>query len=1140
MKRSWFRIFHPLWLAAALLAALILVLTTTSARALPDGPAGPAEAPGGVEGLLYEPDGTTPVQYGWIDIHDVEGQPWMGTDTGTDGHFSIPNLPPGDYVLRAYPPPGSLYATSLPTEVQVLSGQWTSAVLRLTEARITGWVQDSETGGRVEGAFVVAHDEEWPIEQWWLAKQRDETDSNGEFKVGGVTDGVTYTLEVFPPPDSRYVPLPIEYTAVPPTSSVVLELRLPPTNVVGLVHNPAGDPVPGAGVVVFREDFWRETSADESGSFLFHGLPTGTLNVHAAPPWGRHGQGLIASEPFTFVITQTDTLVDVGAITLPHAYKMVTGNVVLAGTGAVVTDAMVWAHQLDGPGYADVPTHDPTGAFTVSLTGGEWHLGVDPLTWPVTWIFPGPPAWVVFDRDTTPQTQTVDLEVVPTDAWVAGQVRCPGDVPCSPGDPPHDAIWVELRNEDIGNGVELAANYMFTIPIPAGRYELFVHVEDPWIQGPGPTPVFVEHGQTRVVSDVVLLERDAFIVGRVYNESGVGVEGVPVVGWQPQGIGWGWTETRPNGVYTMPVIGGEWLVEPQPPPDMPYVFRHRPRWVQVAPGGAMSGVNFSLTNADALIEGVAVDAYTTDRIWGLDGWAWAEWAGTGAFFSDAPMRDGGFELKVKGGYVYNVGLNLPPHAPYVSGGTGPVPVAPWEHVTVSVPLEPKDAVIEGQLVIAGTSTPAIGVQAEVFGEDEEGHWAGVRVSPADAEYRMGVVSGTWHLRAWAEPASGYVAVPTTMVVPAMSGHTTTQNFEVWPIDAIISGTVKAPDGSPVEAFVFAEGESPFVGHFETTAQSDASGYFELSVPEGGYVVGAVLPGDELQALGWLNPAPIDVPVVSAAAPAIDLELRFRRLDGEIHGLVSFAPGLVVTPSHPAYVWGWTDTGEWAETEAAQVPGTNAFSYTMPVISNTVWHVGAVYEDWDNGVFYESPERVVPVPSGGHAVRHLQLFGPWPLPQPFIVSFDGSQMQTIIMPDGVELNIPGGSLVVSGTVTLFIFPTHELHPEPGQEMIGAGYEIWAIDENGQQITQFNKNVRMTFHYPPDPILYKQGLSEYRLVPLYYSTLVGRWILADSYVVDTVNNEITLQLDHFTKFGLASTTPGENRIYLPLIVKSFSST
>jgi hypothetical protein len=71
-----------------------------------------------------------------------------------------------------------------------------------------------------------------------------------------------------------------------------------------------------------------------------------------------------------------------------------------------------------------------------------------------------------------------------------------------------------------------------------------------------------------------------------------------------------------------------------------------------------------------------------------------------------------------------------------------------------------------------------------------------------------------------------------------------------------------------------------------------------------------------------------------------------------------------------------------------------------------------------------------------------------------------------------------------------------------------------------------------------VLAQQGIQEHLLVPVYYSTLVGHWILAESYVLDTVNNEITLQINHFTKFGTLSTAPGEFQLYLPVVLRSGS--
>ncbi len=1130
MKNLRFSSLRLLWSAVAVLLGLILVaVAVTAAQA---NQIAPAAVPGGVQGILYEPGGTTPVEGGWIDIHDMEGHPWMGTDTAPDGSYSIANLPAGRYVLHAYPPPGSPYADSLPAEVEVLSGQWASQNLELTEVRISGWVQDSGTGARIAEASVVAHRPDWSQERW------ARTNITGEFKIGGVDIDQTYVMEVFPPEGSPYVPLPIDYTAVPITSNVVLEMHIPPTNVQGTVHNYLGDAVPGAGVVVFHDDFWRETAADELGEFLFRGLPLGEFWIQAAPPWGEHGQGLISSPPFTITIPTSTTLRNVGVITLPQAVKTVTGKVCVINTDPCdpVTDAVVAAHRLDRPGFADTPV-DATGAYTLGLPGGEWHIAAvppPPPNPPVPWVFHKPPAWIAF---TPPITQPEDisdviLEVVPTNARVQGHVVCPGDCGSYPGLQPRD-IWVEVHNDQVVNGTELKAGYLFDIPVPDGWYKLVVHLQHPQLQGPAPMEVFVGPGQTLNVGDIELWAKDAAITGHVRNMMGVGVPGVKVVGWQQEGFGWGGAQTDPNGVYTMTVIPGEWFVEPHPAPDQSYVFRGRPRRVHVAPHGTMTGVDFVLTDAGARIQGIAVDANdpTPQRLWGLDGWAFTHVLPADKFFSDAPLWDGGFELKVAGGYTYAVGLNLPPHAPYVSGGTGPVPVPPGELVTVTVPLEHKDAAIEGRLVISGTSTPASDIWAEVFGEDEQGHWTAVRVDEGTAGYHMDVVSGTWHLRAWVDPASGYVAAPTPVAVTAESGQPAAWlELPVVPIGSFIEGQVLQPNGSPMTmSVVFAQGESPFIGYFETMVETDAGGNFHLPVPLGEYVVGAGMPVEEMKARYWLPPPPIE----GVRPPTTGLELRYIAVDGQINGTVRFDTGINVTPTHSAFVWGWSDSGTTVETEAV-IDTATTFAYTLPVVTGEVWHVGAVYEDVENGLYYESAEEVVSM-SGSTFAQDLTLSGPYAMPQPFIVSFDGSQMQTIIMPDGVELTIPPGALVTSGTVTLFIFPTKEMRPEPGREIVGVGYEMWAVDQDGREITQFNQNVLMTFQYPSDAVLAAHGISEYHLVPVYYSTLVGHWILADSYVVDTDNNEITLQIGHFTTFGTLATET-EYLIYLPLVFKN----
>jgi hypothetical protein len=101
------------------------------------------------------------------------------------------------------------------------------------------------------------------------------------------------------------------------------------------------------------------------------------------------------------------------------------------------------------------------------------------------------------------------------------------------------------------------------------------------------------------------------------------------------------------------------------------------------------------------------------------------------------------------------------------------------------------------------------------------------------------------------------------------------------------------------------------------------------------------------------------------------------------------------------------------------------------------------------------------------------------------------------------------------------------------VVGYGYELRAIDENGQEITHFERNVVMTLPYSEAEVV-AAGLAESQLAPVYYSTLLGEWTLVESFVVDTESNWITLQVDHFSRFGkLGFLEEGAELLFLPAI-------
>ena len=158
-------------------------------------------------------------------------------------------------------------------------------------------------------------------------------------------------------------------------------------------------------------------------------------------------------------------------------------------------------------------------------------------------------------------------------------------------------------------------------------------------------------------------------------------------------------------------------------------------------------------------------------------------------------------------------------------------------------------------------------------------------------------------------------------------------------------------------------------------------------------------------------------------------------------------------------------------------------------------------------------------------------------EPLIFTLDVTQFQSIVLPNGVQIDIPAGALGSEGWVTLYIIPGGGPERGPGQTVMGGGFEVRAVDSNGQEIRQFSNNVLITIPYPSDEELAALGIDESQLAPAYFAELLGSWAVVDNYTQDTVNNIIKFQVDHFSRFDNLSITPTlpVNRIFLPLAIR-----
>jgi hypothetical protein len=276
-------------------------------------------------------------------------------------------------------------------------------------------------------------------------------------------------------------------------------------------------------------------------------------------------------------------------------------------------------------------------------------------------------------------------------------------------------------------------------------------------------------------------------------------------------------------------------------------------------------------------------------------------------------------------------------------------------------------------------------------------------------------------------------------------------------------------------------------------------------------------------VGFINPKmkAVNVPKDGIAS----VMLQYRDPDAWITGTVALDNAPPVAPGW-VYLWAWSPDDGYSATQA-RVGGM----YTLPVVSGQAWKVVAAYELGSN---YWMSRTLVSVSTPGVVNQNLTLAGPRVKPAPVSVVFDASQDQSIELSDGTRIYIPGGAMPAAGRVVLHITPLAAAPHHRNGDVLGIHYAFEAFTEDGQPITQnFNQDVAITLKYDPDDVL-AMGLNLNRLRPAYFSTTTNSWTIPDSYVVDEAHSEITMQIDHFTKFSILN-TEAPSQVFLPIVLR-----
>ncbi len=1093
MSQSIRRLLLPLALVVALMALGAAVL--------------PAQAQGGtIQGQVLSPDGY-PLPAGTIvRLYDPTGQTVHAQampDRNT-GRFSLGPVPNGLYLLRAVPPASSGLTPSLPKAVMMLNQPVDAGRLMLTRPQVVGTVYapDGTTPADAE-VFVFAGGK---------AVERVAA-PGGQFRIGGLPPG-TYQLQADPTGDQPYWRSPKTPVQVSLLQTQTVTLTLTQADLWGVVQDAAGHPVAGARVIVTRRSGEHQADLTNAhGVWTLGGLPAGIYWLAALPP--QADASLLPPPPITVTLPGTASPI---TLTFGAPSKTVTGTV-HTQNGDPVFHAEVIARRAAPRGQARALT-DAQGAYRLDLGPGLWALTVRPIsdTTPADWVFPQPPQVVFFRPDSQPETHQVDFTVLVADSRVVGKVTLPDSSAL-----PFTVTIALFNNEGVGRRTTADAAGNFQMQVPGGGYRVVVHPHDPGYLGPTIAPVQVPPSGTLDLGTLVLLERNALITGTVRDEQGAGVAGIRVVAWRPGTPGSVQAETAADGSYALAVSAGTWHVQPAPRPDQSYLYMSSGWEGDVPAGGSVPYVDFTLQSATATIQGTLVDP-EGHPVTDVDGWVSARSVITPTLHHGAPVQQGAFTLLLPSG-TYRLSVHLPSGSAYTSVGERQVQAVAGQTTAITLTVQLKDAHIVGGLYDPRQQQAVAGVPGTVAAWQGD-NWVAAPIDTSNGTYRMGVSAGVWRLTYRIDPRAGYVRMVGARNVPVSAGQEAVVGLPVLPRDGVITGTVLAPDNSPLGGvLVVARGAAGDVSDLRLTTRTDVSGAFRLEVPSGDYRLSA-LGGDP----SWVRPAEkrITVPAHGVSGGHV---LAFRQANALLQGTLTVSN---TTHGGDVFVWAWSDDGGFVKgrfpvtvTTGNQAGGT----YSLDVVTGTVWHVGAAFGHGNAYWYGEAQSDVQSSPQ----TLDITLNGPHTMPAPVVVTFDASQPQRLRLSDGTEIFIPGGAMPVSGTVTLRVVPVATLPRQHHTRLLKYGYAFLATDADGQPIeAHFNQEVIIRFPYD-EADLARLGLNEDHLRPAYYSTTDREWIVPVSYAVDTDANVVTMQIDHFTDFALTAPGGATHAIYLPLIVR-----
>ncbi|MBI3115390.1 MAG: carboxypeptidase regulatory-like domain-containing protein [Candidatus Kerfeldbacteria bacterium] len=1129
--------FRPFGLRRIGVLAFAVGLTLTAAILVGSQP---AWAAGTVTGTVTEPNGTTAVANANVTLRTSNWSYSQYKTTGTDGTFSFADVPAGTYLLDVWSG-SSTYFNPDPRTLTVTDGQTTAlGTVKLLNANFFCKVVESNGTTAVPNASVTIRTGDWSISKY------ASTDASGNCQTS-LTTQTGYVIEVYTSHATESRPDNISFTygggnVYYNGTNGSQPIALLPPAIRGRVNTPSSTPAQYADLQLVNSSGlsvqWAST--DVNGLFKIDAVATGTYTLRVNPPYGS--SGFATPDPITLTLTKgtTNTTYLSSPITFGTAVKTITGRVTRKN-GTPVTDANVSFWQRMG-GNGSSTTVNANGEFSVTVSsGGTWEMSV----WP-TWSGNTSPDWTYegFSKSiefTLPnaqaETKSVNFEVVTYSATLTGTVLLPNGSPLTGS----SSYWISAWRDGGpgGNGGQINSNGTFTMKLTPGTFNVSVYGGDATYGAPQLT-VTLKENQT-LTQNIMLLARDATVIVIVRDSNGLPLNNQWCSAWPKSGSGWGSGMSGANGKATLNLTPGTWFVSCYPGGG----------GGTGAPGSGDSSLAYVSTEAPAQVSVAAQQTKTVDRVFAVanatlngkvkaaDGtaitnlWGWVEaracgTTATGTFMYGGlggSLNNGSFTIRVPAG-CWKLGASMPYGTDYAasSATTKEVTIAANETLNnIELTLVPNNATVAGSFKNAAGDV-LTSVSGSVFVTDGFTHaWAPV----TNGRYSLKVAAGTFEFGCWVDPSTSsqyYLNGTCDQSVTAVANATVTNDITLLVADSSLTVKTVDPDGTALSnALVLVStsfGQVKTVTYgaygswFNPDRTTDQNGSASFSLPAGTYFVSASLATD----LGYINPER-QVVTVSPDTPTT-ATLTFVKPDATVTGTVTRGNA---AHTGGAVVTGTTDDGGFTTTTAGS-DGT----FALPAVKGKTWTIEA-HVDATASLGLESADQEVAIPATGTATATLALSDETTLPPAVTTNFNTNTTQTITTTNEASILMPANSLQAQETsVTVSVTPSVETAPDVATDArVGPAYDIEALKSSGNSagtpVTQLAGTVTITLPYK-EAELTAYGIDENALTMKAWSDTAGAYTSLQSVVVDTDDNVVRGQTNHFTTFAI-TTAPVE---------------